>query len=114
MIRCAAGAVKGLLITTTAGALMPRSTACELSPSTVGPSRLGETGNDSGDSNSAGTPSPPITGTPRDARYAVSACSLLADSQPTMASTPDPISRSEHWWPRVGSKAESQSTRRRR
>src|SRR5438552_3664445 len=47
---------------------MPRSTACELSPSTVGPSRLGETGNDSGDSNSAGTPSPPITGTPCDAR----------------------------------------------
>ena len=61
--------------------------------------------------NSAPMPSPPKMGMPRWVRYWVSACSLLGDSQPTMARIPEFASRSEHWWPRVGSKAESQSTR---
>ena len=74
--------------------------------------RLGVVGNDSGDWYSAGTPSPPMTGTPCPVRYVVSFCSPDSDSQPTIASTPWLISFWAHWWAEDGSYFESQSISR--
>jgi hypothetical protein len=58
--------------------------------------RLGVVGYDSGDWYSAGTPSPPMIGTPWLVRNGVSFCSPETDSQPTIASTPWLISFCEH------------------
>ena len=79
----------------TPGFLRPIWPACV--PSAV-PSvtRLGVVGYDSGDWYSAGTPSPPMIGTPWPVRYVVSFCSPDSDSQPTIASTPWLISFCAH------------------
>jgi len=53
--------------------------------------RLGVVGYDSGDAYSAGTPSPPMIGTPWSVRYLASFCSPDSDSHPTIASTPSLI-----------------------
>ena len=50
-----------------------------------------------------------MIGTPCCVKYEVSGCSPETDSQPTIASTPWPTSRVEHWCAVVGSYAESQS-----